>query len=234
MQLNFQPPFYKLKARNLETGSIALFPPFQSFPSIRSNRLLLARARNFGIKFHVETFVVGKQEDVPVREFRVVVVECHGVKSRRKSGKLNSQRRERRVGWKRLGKITWKRRWTTLRFRFYTKGAMLVKRQDSHLLSFQRGVGNRGKNMAEPECLMESMIDNVGGSLKRNLVPSFAILIWDLFVGIVSDRFLMFGGDKIDDQWDWRMFEAKSCFSFSYWDFFLCYLRLFEIFSNCF
>lgn len=55
--------------------------------------------------------------------------------------------------------------------------AMLVKRQDSHLLSFRSCVGCGGKNMAEPECLMESMIDNVGGSLKRNLVPSFAILI---------------------------------------------------------
>lgn len=44
---------------------------------------------------------------------------------------------------------------------------------------------------------MESMIDNVGGSLKRNLFCYFDLR---LFVGIVSDRFLVFGGDEIDDQ----------------------------------
>lgn len=76
--------------------------------------------------------------------------------------------------------------------------AMLVKRQDSHLLSFRRGMGR--KNMAEPECLMESMIDNVGGSLKRNLVPSFAILISDCLLESFQIVFLVFGGDEIDDQ----------------------------------
>lgn len=49
--------------------------------------------------------MVGKQEDVPVWELRVVVVECYGVKSRRKSGKLNSQRGGGGKGWgKLLGK----------------------------------------------------------------------------------------------------------------------------------
>lgn len=117
--------------------------------------------------------MVGKQEDVPVREFRVVVVECYGVKSRRKSGKLNSQwGEEEKVGENYLEKTM---NHFALPFLYEESDA----RQDSHLLSFRRGVGNRGKNMAESECLIESMIDNVGRSLKQNLVPSFAILIWD-------------------------------------------------------
>lgn len=120
--------------------------------------------------------MVGKQEDVPVWELRVVVVECYGVKSRRKSGKLNSQRGGGGKGWgKLLGKDD-EPLCTSVSIRRERCSSSI---KDSHLLSFRRGVGNRGKNMAEPECLMESMIDNVGRSLKQNLVPSFAILIWD-------------------------------------------------------
>lgn len=132
-----------MKARNLETESIALFSPFRYFPSIRSNLLLLARARaklrNKISRWNVRGWQTGGRAGSRISRRRCRVSRSKIAKEIRKV--------EQSTGGKegRMEKVEENYLEKTMNHFVlpFLYEAMLVKRQDSHLLSFRRGVGGK-------------------------------------------------------------------------------------------